>query len=60
MAASPPQESPATLDLSCPIDKDSRLRRFSRLALKAGFWFFLLKGLAWLAVGGSALYFGTA
>ncbi len=60
MAASTSQNSPTTLDLSCPIEKDSRLRRYTRYALKAGFWFFLLKGMVWLALAGSALYLGTS
>ncbi len=60
MAASTSQNSPTTIDLSCPIEKGSRLRRFSRIAVKAGFWFFFLKGMAWLILAGSAVYLGTS
>ena len=56
MAHTDTQKS-AELDLDCPLAKDAPLRRYTRLGLKVGFWFFFLKGLAWLAVGGSALFF---
>lgn len=60
MAMPPTQDTLPTLDLNCPLEKDSGLRRFSRLAVKAGFWFFFLKGMAWQGLAGSAVDFGTS
>lgn len=35
-----------------------RWSRWGRIAAAAGFWFFLIKGLVWLALLGAAVFFG--
>ena len=36
-----------------------RWARWSRMLAAAGFWFFLVKGLVWLALFGAAVFFGV-
>ncbi len=36
-----------------------RWSRWGRYAAAAGFWFFLIKGLVWMALFGAALFFGV-
>lgn len=38
---------------------DSRGSRLGKIVLAAGFWFFLIKGLVWLALFGAALFLGV-
>lgn len=57
--AIPASKSPnEPLELSCPLEKNSPARRFARIAAKAGFWFFLIKGLVWLGLAGAAIIWG--
>ncbi len=52
MIAAKPQQK-------CSSAAHTRWPRLGRLAAVAGFWFFLIKGLVWLALLGAAVFFGV-